>query len=135
MTIDQVTGTPNSNGDSLKDSWMLFPCYAQQGQDCITAVGACPNQLAQNPSLTFEQQGLQIEQTFTLGGTSGVMYNLTFQINGITEAKYYEMGTRARREPQSAEPGLADRDQHAVHRRRSGELRELQHLQAHRARY
>lgn len=95
VTVGQVAGTPNTNGDTLQDSWMLFPCYAQQAQDCITAVGACPNQLAQNPGLTFEQQGLQIDQSFTLGGDSGVMYNMTFQVNGITEAKYYQNGTRA----------------------------------------
>jgi len=25
VTVDEVAGTPNSNGDKLKDSWMLFP--------------------------------------------------------------------------------------------------------------
>ncbi len=94
VTIDQVTGTPNSNGDKLEDSWMLFPCYAQQAQDCITnAPGtACPNQ---DQTLPFEAQGLQIDQSYTVGGTAGVMYNVTFQINGITEAKYYENGARS----------------------------------------
>ena len=49
---------------------MLFPCYAQQAQDCITnAPGtACPNQ---DQTLPFEQQGLQIDQSFTLGGDAG----------------------------------------------------------------
>jgi hypothetical protein len=94
VTVDQVAGTPNSNGDKLEDSWMLFPCYAQQAQDCITnAPGtACPNQ---DQTLPFEAQGLQIDQSYTLGGVAGTMYNMTFQINGITEGKYYENGTRA----------------------------------------
>ena len=93
VTVGQVAGTPNTNGDKLKDSWMLFPCYAQQAQDCITrARHACPNQ---DQTLPFEQQGLQIDQSFTLGGVAGAMYNLTFAINGITEGKYYQNGTRA----------------------------------------
>ena len=86
VTVGEIAGTPNSNGDKLMDSWMLFPCYAQQAQDCITNMPgtACPNQ---NQTLPFEQQGLQIDQTYTLGGVAGTMYNVTFQINGITEAK------------------------------------------------
>jgi hypothetical protein len=93
VTPDSIAGTPNSNGDVLKDAWMLFPCYTQQGQDCITIPsGACPNQLQ---TLPFEQQGLQIEQSFTVGGTPGTMYNMTIQVNGITEGKYYQDGTRA----------------------------------------
>lgn len=91
--IDRVTGTPNDNGDSLKNSWMMFPCYKQNAQDCETVTGiACPNQ---NQTLPFEQQGLQIDQSFTVGGDPGVMYNVTFQMNGITEGKYYENGVRA----------------------------------------
>jgi len=93
VTVGEIAGTPNANGDKLMDSWMLFPCYAQQAQDCITNMPgtACPNQ---NQTLPFEQQGLQIDQSYTLGGVAGTMYNLTFQINGITEAKYYQNGTR-----------------------------------------
>jgi hypothetical protein len=55
-------------------------------------MGTCPNQ---DQTLPFEQQGLQIDQTFTIGGDSGVMYNVTFQVNGISEGKYYENGVRA----------------------------------------
>lgn len=94
VTIDQVTGMANDNGDAFKNSWMMFPCYAQQAQDCLTNMPgtACPNQ---NQTLPFEQQGLQIDQSFTLGGVAGTMYNVTIQVNGITEAKYYQNGTRA----------------------------------------
>jgi hypothetical protein len=94
LSIDQIVGTPNMNGDKLEDSWMLFPCYAQQQQDCITNPPgtACPNQ---NQTLPFEQQGLQIDQTFSIGGDPGTMYNITLQIDGVTEAKYYENGARA----------------------------------------
>src|SRR5262249_35080075 len=56
--IDTVTGVPNTFGESLKNSWMLFPCYmAPNSQDCQTnPVGtACPNM---NTSLPFEQQGI-----------------------------------------------------------------------------
>ena len=82
--IDSITGTPNPMGDALKDSWMMFPCFSQQAQDCITAIGACPNQ---NSTLPFEQQGLTYDQSFDIGGTAGAMYNMTIQVNGITEAK------------------------------------------------
>lgn len=93
ITPDSIAGTPNVNGDKLKDSWMLFPCYAQQGQDCITIPsGACPNQ---DQTLPFEKQGLQFEQSFTIGGDSGTLYDLIIQVNGITEAKYYQDGVRA----------------------------------------
>ena len=40
--VGEIAGTPNSNGDKLQDSWMLFPCYAQQAQDCITACRVPP---------------------------------------------------------------------------------------------
>jgi hypothetical protein len=68
-----------------------MPCYAQMAQDCVTIpTGAtCPNQ-----SGPFEMQGLTQTESFTLGGTSGTMYNLTFTVNGVAEAKYYMGGTR-----------------------------------------
>jgi hypothetical protein len=91
VTPDSITGTPNTMGDVLKDSWMMFPCFSQQAQDCITAIGACPNQ---NSTLPFEQQGLTYDQSFDIGGTAGTMYNMTIQVNGITEAKYYSDGMR-----------------------------------------
>jgi hypothetical protein len=91
VTPDSITGTPNAMGDSLKSSWMMFPCFTQQAQDCITAQGACPNQ---NGTLPFEQQGLTYDQSFDIGGEAGTMYKMTIQVNGITEAKYYTGGTR-----------------------------------------
>jgi hypothetical protein len=69
-------------------------CYSQEAQDCITnAPGtSCPNQ---DTTLPFEQQGLTTHEYFTVGGTPGAMYNVTLQVDGISEAKYYEKGTRA----------------------------------------
>lgn len=94
VTVDGIAGIPNNFGDSLKSSWILFPCYSQQAQDCITNPPgtACP---AANSSLPYEQQGLTATQMFTVGGTSGQMYAMTIQVNGITEGKYYMGGTRA----------------------------------------
>jgi len=103
ITIDTLTGMPNAMGDKLSDSWMMFPCFTQQAQDCITFVGACPNQ---NAALAFEQQGLTMDQSFDLGGTPGTMYNMTIQVNGITEAKYYTGGTRAAGETAPPKPDL-----------------------------
>jgi hypothetical protein len=104
ITVDQITGTPNAMGDKLSNSWMMFPCYAQQGQDCITiASGACPNQ---NAALPFEQQGLVFDQSFDIGGTPGTIYNMTIQVNGITEGKYYQGGVRHGGDAAPANPDL-----------------------------
>jgi len=86
-----VTGKPNDAGDSFMSSFFLLPCYGQQAQDCLTLPNgmACPNQ-----SGAFEQQGFTQTQKFTLGGTSGTMYNMTFTLNGISEGKYYQGGKR-----------------------------------------
>jgi len=89
--VDTVTGIPNTFGESFKDSFILLPCYGQQQQDCLTLPNgmACPNQ-----SGAFEQQGFTQTETFKLGGTSGMMYAVTFTLNGISEGKYYSGGTR-----------------------------------------
>jgi len=86
-----VTGKPNDAGDSFMSSFFLLPCYKQEAQDCVTipSGAACPNQ-----SGAFEQQGFTQTQKFTLGGTSGTMYNMTFTLNGISEGKYYQGGKR-----------------------------------------
>jgi hypothetical protein len=94
VTIDGIFGLPNAFGESVKDSFILFGCYSQAQQDCITNPPgtACPNQ---NTSLPMEQQGLTTHEYFTLGGTVGTMYKMTLTVNAIAEAKYYENGTRA----------------------------------------
>jgi hypothetical protein len=89
--IKTVTGMPNDNGDSFMSSFFIVPCYAQMQQDCYTTPGGvCPS----TNGVPFEQQGFTQTQVFKLGGTSGAMYNMTFTVNGITEGKYYEKGTR-----------------------------------------
>jgi hypothetical protein len=86
-----VTGVPNSFGEALMSSFILLPCYKQDAQDCWTTPGAsaCPNQ-----SGPFEQQGFTQTEAFKLGGTAGAMYAMTFNLNGISEGKYYQGGTR-----------------------------------------
>jgi len=75
----------------VQNSFILFPCYSQNQQDCITFQGACPNQ---NTALPMEQQGFTTHEYFTLGGTPGTMYSATFTVHGVSEAKYYMGGTR-----------------------------------------
>ena len=84
----------NSFNECFQDSWMMFACYSQAGQDCVTnrAGTACPNQ---NASLPMEQQGLTSDEYFTVGGMAGRMYKVTISVNGVTEGKFYEMGNRA----------------------------------------
>jgi hypothetical protein len=43
----------------------------------------------------MEEQGYVSKQTFKVGGTAGTHYLLTINVNGMSEAKYYEKGTRA----------------------------------------
>src|SRR5258705_12286958 len=43
----------------------------------------------------MEQQGLTTDEYCTLGGAPGTMYRVTLRVNGVSEGKYYEMGTRA----------------------------------------
>jgi len=86
-----LAGIPNTYGESLMSSFILMPCYKQDQQDCYTTPGAaCPS----TSGVPFESQGLVQTESFTLGGTAGAMYNMTFNLNGIVEAKYYEKGTR-----------------------------------------
>jgi hypothetical protein len=76
----------------LASSFFLVPCYQQAAQDCITIPTGvqCPNQNAAN----FEGRGFTQTESFTLGGTAGTMYNMTFTVNGVAEAKYYTGGVR-----------------------------------------
>jgi hypothetical protein len=89
-----VACVKNSFGECFKDSWMLFPCYTQAAQDCITNLPGtpCPNQ---NRTVPMEDQGLTVDEYFTLGGTAGTMYRIGLRVNGIAEAKIYELGMRA----------------------------------------
>lgn len=89
--VMDVTGMANASGDSFASSFFIVPCYGQQQQDCLTTMGGtCPS----TNGVPFETQGFTQTQTFKLGGTSGSMYQMTFTLNGITEGKYYEKGTR-----------------------------------------
>jgi hypothetical protein len=92
--VDGVACMKNSFGECFKDSWIMIACYSQAAQDCITnrPGTACPNQ---DRSLPMEQQGLTTDEYFTLGGAPGTMYRVTLRVNGVSEGKYYEMGTRA----------------------------------------
>jgi hypothetical protein len=94
VTVDAIAGLPNTFGDQLKDSFILFPCYAVAAQDCILIPNgtACPVADATKP---FEDQGLVTKETFTLGGTVGRSYTLTIRVNGITEGKAYMGGIRS----------------------------------------
>jgi hypothetical protein len=92
VTVTSVAGVPNQFGETLASSFFLVPCYQQAAQDCITIPTGtqCPNQNA----ASFEARGFTQTETFTLGGTPGTMYNLTFTVNGVAEAKYYTGGMR-----------------------------------------
>jgi hypothetical protein len=93
VTVESFAGTPNMVGDKLSDSFYIVPCVGQPGdQDCITVAGACPNQ---NTSLPMEQQGITSSEDFKVGGVLGTNYQVTIQVNGIVEGKYYMGCTRA----------------------------------------
>lgn len=84
---------PNSTGDMLKNSFIILPCYSTQDQDCSTiptGTSCGPN----NNTTPFEMRGIQQTQNFKVGGTAGTMYNMTFKVTGIVEAKYYMGGKR-----------------------------------------
>jgi len=93
LSVATIFGIKNNWGDQLADSFILFPCYAKAGQDCITIPTGvtCPNQ--NNTALPYEQRGVQFHEEFHIGGTPGAMYIATIHVDGITEAKYYEKGT------------------------------------------
>jgi hypothetical protein len=96
-TVMDLFGIKNDFNESLVDSFFLWPCYTNQNQDCITNLAGttCPTPKPNGTGLDYEEQGLVVNETFKVGGTSGKMYNATIQVNGISEAKYYEHGTRA----------------------------------------
>jgi hypothetical protein len=89
--VATIFGNKNSYGESVQNSFILFPCYMQNQQDCITFQAACPNQ---DPTLPMEQQGFTTHEYFNLGGTPGTMYSATFTVHGVSEAKYYMSGVR-----------------------------------------
>jgi hypothetical protein len=94
-TIMGVLGMKNQYMNFVADSFILFPCYSNQQQDCITNKPGtqCPsNTQAGKP---FEEQGLVIDQDFKVGGVPGKLYTATIQVNGVSEGKYYMGGTRA----------------------------------------
>lgn len=94
LTPATFAGVKNTFNESFVNSFILMPCYSQAQQDCITTASgvACPNQ---NTSLPMEQQGLVTHEYFNMGGEVGKNYKVTIKVTGISEAKYYEKGTRA----------------------------------------
>ena len=102
-TLACVAGVKNTYMDALTSAFLMFGCYNKQAQDCITIPSGmqCPNQ---NGALPFEQQGISIKQSFTVGGVAGKKYLLTIIVNGISEVKYYENGTRAAGNTDPANP-------------------------------
>jgi hypothetical protein len=92
-TIAAVAGIKNAFGESLMDSFLLLPCYAQALQDCTVApTGICP---AINLALPYDERGIVTNQTFTIGGAAGTTFAITMRVNGIAEGKYYMGGVRA----------------------------------------
>src|SRR5581483_1138729 len=82
---------PNNFGSTLKNSYIIFPCYSLLNQDCNTIPSGTSCDMT---PANYEDKGLKQTETFTLGGTAGTMYNMTFTVRGIAEAKYYMGGTR-----------------------------------------
>jgi len=76
---------------TLKNAFIIFPCYSLQAQDCNTIP---PGTSCDMSPANYEDKGLKQNESFTVGGTAGVMYNVTFTVRGIAEAKYYMNGTR-----------------------------------------
>jgi hypothetical protein len=91
IDVPSFAGIPNQFNETLASSFLIVPCYSTQDQDCNTIPTGmtCGNQ-----SGTFEKQGVTQTETFKVGGTTGTMYAMTFNVAGIAEAKYYMGGTR-----------------------------------------
>jgi hypothetical protein len=106
VTVADVFGLKNNFGESLADSFFLFPCYSNQNQDCITIPPgqSCPTPHPDGTGMDYEKWGLVQEETFQIGGTPGQMYLATIQVNGISEGKYYTGGTRAAGEQDVLDP-------------------------------
>jgi hypothetical protein len=88
MGTDVIGEGKSDYGYAWKDSWWISGCQVKAGHDCIT-INNCPNGGAAN----FEDRGAVEKETFPIGGTKGKTYTVTFQINGISEGKYYSGGT------------------------------------------
>jgi len=74
-------------GYPWKSSWWISGCQTKAGHDCIT-IPTCPTTGA-----NFEDKGAVTKERFPIGGTPGTKYDVTFQINGISEGKFYSGGT------------------------------------------
>ena len=93
VDVKTIFGMPNAYTEHFDDSFILFPCYGQSGnQDCLTVPQGqqCPNQ---NQSLPYEDRGRQSFEYFQVGGTPGTMYLATIKVEGVSEAKFYQKGT------------------------------------------
>jgi len=90
--IDEVAGVKNNFDGTpggtftFKDSWFITGCAQQAGHDCVT-IPVCPSAAA-----NFEDKGSVINETFALGGEMGKTYAVTFQYNGVSEAKHMGSG-------------------------------------------
>ncbi len=90
--LPHLAGNKNAFGFALMSSFFLTPCLEQQNYDCLTQLGACPNQNAPN----YEDRGRVFAEDFKLGGCLGKTYSITLRVNGIVEGKNYQGGTRRR---------------------------------------
>jgi hypothetical protein len=91
-------------GTPWKSSWLIRGCLALAGNQCINGPQDCPNGASK-----YEDRGLIITELFPVGGRA-CTYSVTFQVNGISEAKYYQGGTRDAGEtvPTDVETALLD---------------------------
>jgi len=104
VTPQSLFGKTNMWGDHFDDSFFLFPCYGNSGnQDCLTWLpGASGVENAASPgcphmndmTLPYELRGRQSHEYFQVGGEVGKHYLVTIKVEGVSEAKYYMGGMR-----------------------------------------
>ncbi len=83
ITVEEFAGIANEYGFAWKNSFIIVPCYMVSLYNCATV-----------PTGTSCGAGQVFKERFTMGGTPGTNYDVTFTLNGIVEAKYYSGGTR-----------------------------------------
>jgi hypothetical protein len=92
ITVADLAGIKNTFNETLASSYFVLPCYSTIEQDCNTIpTGQVCNG---DTTIPFELQGTTYTDTFKLGGTVGTTYNMTFNVTGIAEGKYYTGGKR-----------------------------------------
>ena len=91
--INSVANAPSSFGNpGWKDSWWVTGCADKQNHDCLTIVSGC-NAMDDNTEGT-ESKGSRTKEEWTLGGTPGAFYKVTFTYSGVNEGKEYSGGTK-----------------------------------------